>query len=170
MTKEEAKQATAGCVLVHTATTNTNARKHLADLHEYTGKYGSGYTISTDHKTEVYVYPTNQIDAEIYAGKYSIHDECRFANLTKKVQYKPKQGDPVWVTPTWQITLDTVNGKTEIRRVSEYKPIAQGGRTLTVCFFGTADERKLRLKIRRKMKEMLTTGKARLVTSWKPRC
>lgn len=163
MTMQQAKAVCTGCKLVQTSKNNKYTGKRYVDLNEYSGRLGTGYTVSYNRKTDYYVYPDNIVSNEVYDGAYSIGDAVIASNTLTKYAYRRLYGDAVYVTPIWRLDLDTVTGAVKFKVDTVYKPIVHAGRTLTVYWLGRINERVLRAKIRRKLKTMIDTNKAKLV-------
>ena len=157
VTREDALRIVADCNLVKTSTISYS-RKALADIQQYRGKYGGGFIIKQNNIAEVYTYKNNTINKDIYNGKYSVKDAITASRTLKYINY-----NGIKVTPTWELNLDTMDGTTLYKVTENYKPIYHAGRTLTVCWYGTIDEKQLRRKIRRKLKEVIKSGQAQEV-------
>jgi len=158
VTKDEMEKIVCGCDLAATAATTEYRGKELFCIRAYTGKYGAGYKVMCGGQAHYYVYPDNTINKAVYAGYYHVADACMTANNCRQVRYAGVQ-----VTPMWQLDLDTVSGDTVYRRVEEYKPANFAGRTLSICWRGPMNEKDLRARIRRKLRDVLKQGKAKLV-------
>lgn len=156
VTKDEAMQIIKGCKLKSTKATNGYGGSDLVDLQPYAGRYGSGYTLTQERKTQYWCYPANVISKDVYNGKYSISDACMTANNLHHVRYCGVQ-----IVPSWQLELDTITGESVLKRTEEtVKSMRLSGHILTVMWHGSVENRILRLKIRRKMKSLLRNGNA----------
>ena len=156
VTKDEAMQIVKDCRLVATKKSHIYNGKKLVDLQPYAGRYGSGYTVTQGQVTEYWVYPHNVISREVYNGAYTVSDACMTANNLHSVKY-----NGVRIVPSWQLELDTLTGESTLKRTEEsIKPIRLAGHTLTVMWRGSVENRILRLKIRRKLKELLRSENA----------
>lgn len=157
VTRENAEKIVQGCQLAATVRSNGYSGK-LCDVRAYSGTHGAGYTVTSGGNTEYYVYPGAQVRESVYKGGYSVKDAVKVARDVTAVDYHGVQ-----VTPTWELQLDTLTGDSAFHKTSDYKPITFAGRTLTVCWVGAIDEKNLRYKIRRKLREMVNAGKAGVV-------
>ena len=158
MRKEEALRIVEDCELKGVSTANGYAGKEFVDVLPYCGPHGAGYTISGARKTEYWIYKKTRVSNEVYNGQYSVHDVVEITNQVKKIDYK---GVPI--TPLWELQLDTLVDEHVFHRTEDYKPVTLCGRTLIMCWVGAIDEKTLRAKIRRKMREMVNSGRAELV-------
>ena len=156
VTREEAMQIVKNCRLVATKVNHGYNGRELVDLQPYAGRYGSGYTITQEQKAEHWVYPHNVVSKAVYNGDYSISDACMTANNLHHVRYCGVQ-----IVPSWKLELNTLTGESVLRRTEEtVKSMRLSGHTLTVMWHGSVSNRTLRLKIRRKLKELLLSGNA----------
>ena len=127
------------------------------DVHTYTGKHGTGYTVTSKGITEYYVYPYTAVSKKVYDGGYDVTKAVETSSQLRAITYHG-----VSVKPTFKLTLDTVDGETKFVLTEDYTPITFSGHRLTVCWTGAISEKTLRAKIRRKMREMVNSGKAEL--------
>lgn len=156
VTKEEVMQIVKDCKLVATKKSHIYNGKKLVDLQPYAGRYGSGYTVTQGQVTEYWVYPHNVVSKAVYNGEYSVSDACMTANNIHYVKFNGVQ-----IVPSWQLELNTITGESTLKRTEEsLKPIRLAGHTLIVMWHGNIENRILRLKIRRKLKELLRSGNA----------
>lgn len=163
---DDAKKIVADCKLVASKSSNGYSGK-LANLEQYRGRFGNGYTITSGKIKYYYIYDKNVISKSVYDGEYNVMDAVITSRTIKTVAYNPLRsyhGEMIWIKPTWQLDLDTVTGETVFKRTDDYKPIVLAGRTLTICWHGEITNTELRSKIRRKMHEMLKNNKAQLIT------
>ena len=137
VTREDALRIVADCKLVKVSNI-PHGRKALADIQQYRGKYGGGFIIKQNNKAEVYTYKNNTINKDIYNGKYSVKDAITASRTLKYINY-----NGIKITPTWELNLDTIDGTTLYKITESYKPIYHAGRTLTVCWYGTIDEKSI---------------------------
>lgn len=147
-----------GCELVKTSSSNGHVSKKYVDLRTYIGTYGHGYTIEDNKTKYYYVFPKTEISKRIYDGEYSVKDVAMTSQNCRSVRYN---GVPI--VPTWFLKLDTITGKYEFYRTEDYKPMVIAGRKLIYYFVGPITEKDLRLKIKRKMRDAIRSGKAVLV-------
>lgn len=154
VTREEANEIVQDYKLVKVSKTGKCCRKDYVDIREN----GNGYIVTEDGIARYYEEQYSMISDRVYNGDYSIRDALITANNVVKVDYHG-----VKITPTWCVELNTVNGKVDYRRVEEYRPITISGNVLTLCWVGCSTNRFLRNKIRRKMKEQIHSGKAKLI-------
>lgn len=154
VTIDEAKKITNGLHLAASATCNDYSGKS-ADIKPYFGRYGSGYTVTSGKVKKYYVHSKNVVSERVYRGGYSVADACMTANNVHVVKY-----NGVSVTPCWQLELDTVTGDYVFKRTETLLPVTLAGRTLIVTWQGSMQNKVLRAKIRRKMREMINSGKA----------
>lgn len=153
--RKEAMDIVRGCEFASSAKSNGYSGK-LCDIKPYAGKHGSGYAITQEKVTEYWVYPNNLVSEEVYNGQYSVSDACMTANNIHYVKYNGVQ-----IVPSWQLELDTLTGESVLKRTEDsLKPIRLAGHKLTVMWRGSMQNRILRLKIRRKLKELLNNGNA----------
>ena len=157
MNSKQVKEITKECVLVATKKGNVYNGSKLSNVEKYIGQYGIGFTVEKAKTIKYYVYKNNVISEEVYNGGYDIMDAVLASRTIKTVNYCG-----VWVTPIWQLELDTLTGDYVLKRVEKYHPITLSGNKLIVSWHGEITRRMLKLKIRRKMKEMIDTGKAEL--------
>lgn len=157
VTRAEALDIIGGCKLASTKKFNGYNGK-MCDIKPYAGRYGSGYTIEQNKTIEYWVFPHNTVSKAVYNGDYSVADQCMTANNISHVRYGENN---VLIVPSWQLELDTLSGKALIKRTEEsLKPIRLSGHTLIVMWRGSMQNRILRNKIRRKLKELLRSGNA----------
>ncbi len=156
MSRINAERVVQGCQLVARVKSNGYGGTDC-DVHTYTGKHGTGYTVTSKKITEYYVYPYTAVSQKVYNGGYDVSKAVETSSQLRAIAYHG-----VSVKPTWKLVMDTVDGETKFVLTEDYTPITFSGHRLTVCWTGAISEKTLRAKIRRKMREMINSGKAEL--------
>lgn len=156
MSKASAERVVQGYQMVARVRSNSYSGKDC-DVHTYTGKHGTGYTVTSKKVTEYYVYPYTAVSQKVYNGGYDVSKAVETSSQLRAITYHG-----VSVKPTWMLVMDTVDGETKFVLTEDYTPITISGHRLTVCWTGAISEKTLRAKIRRKMREMINSGKAEL--------
>lgn len=153
--KDEAEEIVQDFELIKVSKTGKCCRKDYVDIKEN----GNGYVVTENGIAKYYECKFSLISDKVFCGDYTIRDALMTSNNVLKVKYHG-----VKITPTWCIELNTVNGKVvNFGRIDEYKPIRISGNILSLCWIGSSTNKFLRAKIRRKMKEAIKNGNAKLI-------
>lgn len=127
----------------------------LYNLKEYYGPHGIGFTVEHDGTVMYYVLKNTKISKDVYNGKYDVMSAVLNAGIVKIFNYNGHG-----VVPTWELTLNTITGKSTYKHILDYHNSAVGGNLVSICWRGQIDEKTLRLRIRRIMKNAIINGKA----------
>ena len=126
----------------------------LCDMKVYNGVKGSGWTVTRKRNIELYIAEENIISEAVLDGNYE---------LPEITDYYYKVADEICEN-LFEIEINTVTGKAEIRYSEDYhKPTLVFDRLYVCVIGGIEDEEDFRSKLRRKMKRMLLNKKAVLV-------
>ena len=162
VTHDELEKIVDGCILMAIYTTDEYERYDFWNIKPYVGRYGVGYRAVHGGQASIYIYQTNIVSQDVYDGHYDIKDACMTANNVRTVRYHTHLGDEVNITPIWEVRIDTITGKSSYKQVEDYKGIVHAGRLIIATFRGPMDEKVLKAKIRRKLRDMIRNGQTYL--------
>lgn len=136
----------------------TGYNGNLYDLREYYGPHGIGYMVRHNGNISYYVLKDTKISNDVYNGNYDVMSAVLNAGIVKVFNFNGHG-----IVPTWELTLNTITGKSVYKHILNYHNSAVGGTLVSICWRGQIDEKTLRLRIRRVMKNAIVNGKAVLI-------